>query len=443
MKKRLMALILSLLCLTGCGNTLHLGSHSLDFYYQKTNATLGAELGILGVEKWYYEGGIPSLESILDAYIQGPTTDGYVNPFPAGLEIMDISLDKNVLSIQFNSVYDTVLGYGKTIMDCCLTNTLSQFSSIHSVVFETEESRNQENFTPEVRSTADYVLEDKGAEPAETSIRVYHSDVNGRYLVPQDIELTIEDQETIPEIIIQQMIAGPTTTGQYLALPEGTELRDIAVDENGLCTVDFSAEFLYNCPTTELMERIAVFAVVNSLTELKTIEQVLILSEGSPIEQYLYMNLSEPLVRDEDILTVVRLDQGEMDATLYVESPTSGRLAAIPVGVVANNSGDFPEKLMVKLLQFESVNGYQNPLPDGLAMQKIYISMGVCYLDFNSVLLQCAGSLEKETLVVGALVRTLTSLTSVTSVVITVNDTIPEFQYFDLSQQLTRHTIAN
>ncbi|MFI3312584.1 MAG: GerMN domain-containing protein [Eubacteriales bacterium] len=439
MKKRFFAMCLTLLCLVGCGKTIGNQGNSLDFYYQKTNATLGAEMGILDIQDWYYQGETPTFQTILDAYLSGPTQDGFINPFPSGLTVESVGLDKSVLTVQFNSAYDTVSGYEKTIMDCCLTNTLTQFPAVNFVVFETKQSKNTENFTAQARSTADYVLMDKGVEITETTVRVYHSDVNGRYLLSQDVEVTIEDHETVPQIVIEQLIAGPTDGGQYNALPEGAELLGISVNEEGLCTVNFSAEFIYNRPTTELMERITVFSVVNSLTELKTIDEVLILSEGEAIGQYLYMDLSEPLVRDENILTLVRVDQGEADATIYVKGATEEHLSAIPVGLFAMNENDLPERLMVKLLQFEAVNGYEKPLPAGVALQKIVVTNGICYLDFNDVFLQWAGDSEGEFATVCSIVYSLTSLNSIQDVVITVNDTVPDFEYYNLLYPLNRN----
>lgn len=439
MKKRLILLALLLVCLLGCATNQTVEHKSLDFYYQKASAALGAELGILGIEKWGYQGETPTFETILQAYLEGPQGDEFVSPFPRGLEIEYVALENNLLTIQFNSVYDTVSGYDKTIMDGCLLNTLTQFSDVSSVVLETQQSKNTQDFTSQVRLVTDYILKDTGIEPTETVLRLYFSDANGRYLVSKDVTLTLENQESIPATIIERLIDGPTESGQYAVIPEGTELLDIEVDDKGLCTVNFSSEFVFNKPTTELMERMTIFAVVNALTELKTVNEVLFLTDGEPIGQYVYLDLSEPLVRDDNIMTVVRTDQGETDGTIYVKGPT-GNLAAIPVGLAVGDDSMAPERLMIKLLQFTDSNGYDNPLPTGLAIQQIWLGQGICYVDFNSNFLQCAGDLEAETNAVHCVVETLTSLTGVEGVSISVNGINEGFLYVNLQQILTRES---
>lgn len=439
MMKRLFSLALVLLCLLGCSSTAVVERNVVDLYYQKTSAELGAELGILGTEKRFYSGALPSFEALLSAYLQGPSDEGLISPFPSGLTVDYVGFDNNILTIHFNPIYDEVTGYQKTIMDACIINTMTQLDNVNSVVLETDASKETED-VPQIFSASDFILEDTGVAPEETVVRMYYSDVNGRYLVASDMTATIEDQDTIPALIMERLIEGPTESGQYRTVPEGTELRSITVDDDGLCTVDLSSEFLYNKPNTELMERIAIFSVVNSLTELKTIQQVLFLVEGESVDQYLYLNLSGPMVRDENILTTVRLDQGEVDATIYVAGLTEEILSSIPVGLSATTSGDLPEKLLVKLLRFEDQNGYENPLPSGVAIQKISQSMGICYVDFNQAFLQCSGDIHQETVAVGSIVATLTGISTVAGVVITIDGKSEGLEFFDLTETLYNQT---
>lgn len=74
--------------------------------------------------------------------------------------------------------------------------------------------------------------------------------------------------------IVNELIKGPGgTSGLKATIPEGTKLRSINIKGN-VATVDFSKEFKDKHTGGEAAERMTLFSVVNSLTELKEIEKV-------------------------------------------------------------------------------------------------------------------------------------------------------------------------
>jgi len=136
------------------------------------------------------------------------------------------------------------------------------------------------------------------AEPP-TSFKVYFSDTAGMKLVGE--VRVLPDATRAPAALVQALIDGPTAPNQP-TLPAGTRLLGVAV-EKGTAAIDLSQEFVDNHPGGSSSERISVYSIVNTLTELPEIDQVTILVNGKSIETIGgHLDVSGPLVRDGGLL---------------------------------------------------------------------------------------------------------------------------------------------
>lgn len=432
----LLAVVL-LIFLVGCeSNEPAHDGNSVLFYYIAADAEYGSSEGVLSSEVHLFENEMPSYIEFFNVYFEQPFTESLKSPFPQGLKCLESSLDEGVLTLILSEEYQSLVGVERSIADACITKTVAQFPSVTKVCIETE-SDALSGVEAAVRTEKDFVLEDLGAVNTETLVMLYFSDTNGRYLVSKESRSYFADADLIPTYIIQKLIEGPEDSAQLAVMPEGTTLRGIDVSDDGICTVNFSSEFLYNRPTTELLERMTILSIVNSLTELETIKSVQFLVEGKPIGHYLHMNMDIPYARDESAIGVVRAGLNETDATLYVRSWNDVAIAAIPVRVRDSEQMTMAEILLEKLLTFENINGMQNPIPTGTLLQRVNIEGGVCYVDFSRKLLDCAGDEIKERMALRAIVATLTSLDDISRVKISINGSYKGFEYFDLNKIYT------
>lgn len=78
---------------------------------------------------------------------------------------------------------------------------------------------------------------------------------------------------------VQGLIWGPQTPGLLPSIPEGTVLLDISIN-SGICTVDFSKEFIENHSGGSAGELITLTSIIKTLTQFETIDSVQILVEG-------------------------------------------------------------------------------------------------------------------------------------------------------------------
>ena len=131
------------------------------------------------------------------------------------------------------------------------------------------------------------------------SFTLYFSDAGGLKLVGE--VRALPDTTNVPAALVQALIDGPTAPNQP-TLPTGTRLLGVAV-EKGIAAVDLSQEFVDNHPGGSSAERVSVYSIVNTLTELPEIDQVTILVNGNSIETIGgHLDVSGPLARDGGLL---------------------------------------------------------------------------------------------------------------------------------------------
>lgn len=124
-------------------------------------------------------------------------------------------------------------------------------------------------------------------------IVLYFSNADGSELVPE--ARAIPKQEGIARATVNQLIAGPASSDLYPTLPAATILDDINIS-NGLCTVDFSSELLDNLGGDRQSQMLAVYSIVNTLTQFDSVEYVQILVDGKVINTSLGgVDISEAL----------------------------------------------------------------------------------------------------------------------------------------------------
>lgn len=428
-------LLLSLLCLTACSQPVEEVQWEYPCYYLQSARSFGQEEGVLTAETRLASLPLPSHEELLNDYLAGPQNDKLTTPFPEKLQCVDTSLDDGVLTVVLNQDWWQGSDISRTLATACITRTVLSLPEIKGVCLETAESGAAGDSTV-VMTGQEFLYLDNSTRNTATTVRLYFADPNGRYLVGTEREENFATAEEIPTYVVQQLLAGPTESGQVATMPEGTTLRALTVEE-GCCTVDLSIEFLYNKPTTGLMERMTVLSLVNSLTELDTIRSVRILVEGEPVGLYYAMDLNRELTRDETAMDVVREGLNETDATIYVRGGSEILLTPVPVSVRQLAQIPIEQTLLEKLTAFSDHNGLQNPLPDGTALQWVDIQGDLCHADFSSAMLQCAGDAAAERLVIRAVVGSLLSLDTVRQVQITVNGESDGFSVYPLDRLYT------
>lgn len=114
------------------------------------------------------------------------------------------------------------------------------------------------------------------------TVTLYFSSVedNEFYLVPETREIGASGD--IYMETVRQLIAGPETEGLYPTIPSDTVVNSVDVS-GGLAIVDFDIRIISNfeeIPHSSSTETLAIYSIVDTLTQFPEIDRVRITVEG-------------------------------------------------------------------------------------------------------------------------------------------------------------------
>ena len=186
-------------------------------------------------------------------------------------------------------------------------------------------------------------------------------------------------------------------------------------------------------------ERLAVYAIVNSLTELPQIQTVDLWIAGAPVERLYVLELENGLARDERMIYVPALD-GTLDVTLSLTCDTMPLLAQVPMQLTLTEGTSSVQCVLEALLALEGENGLENSIPQGTKILSLKLAGGVCTLDLTAEFLEGCRTAEQERMAVREIVASLSALPEVETIDLLVEGLEPNYR--DDSLQAV-HTARN
>ncbi len=167
---------------------------------------------------------------------------------------------------------------------------------LHFVEFGKVEPANGEVSLPQDTSTPQLYREEK-----EWNLTLYFSESTASRLVPEQRNVKVINEKELPKLAIEELLKGPTLPSAIAAVHQETKLHSVKV-ENGTAIVDFGDNFEKLNTGGSTRERLCLYAIVNTLTDLDGIEQVKLSVGGKVLDFFGQLELSEPLVRNADIV---------------------------------------------------------------------------------------------------------------------------------------------
>ena len=131
-----------------------------------------------------------------------------------------------------------------------------------------------------VNMTPEQFIYNSGSEMLNyerTEMHLYFASEDGKKLV--DTYRTVVYNGNIPmeKLVAEQIIKGPKGDFNYPTINADTKVVNVLTRDN-ICTITFDKTFLTNPYSVE--PEVAIYSIVNSLTELPSIRQVQILIDG-------------------------------------------------------------------------------------------------------------------------------------------------------------------
>ncbi len=243
--------------------------------------------------------------AVLQKLIDGPNDTSCRAVIPNGTQVLNFEIIDVTAKINFSGDYLKYQGDNAKSVELLarysIVKTLCGLPGIDNVEIRVESSllRGANGEPVGILGENDIVLSE-GDNVTQKYVTLYFGNEMGEKLVAQRRRATIVDN-SMEKTILTELIAGPEGNEQYATLPQGIKVLSVETKEK-ICFVNFSKEFAQNIGGGSSASTMAIYSVVNSLTELPEIEQVQFLIEGEKTEWLGEYDVSEPFLRDESFI---------------------------------------------------------------------------------------------------------------------------------------------
>lgn len=413
MKRVLTILLLMGMLLSGCQTAQKEGSdHGLLLYFPSKNPHEGdgfitAE-GLSGEE-------IPSIGDLIQMYFSAEAPEGGRPVMPTGWKFDSHGYQMDGLLVLYFTG-ETVFPIEESLAIVCMTRTFSQLPEIRKVKVYPPNHRD-----PITLSDNDLRYEDMAMSPQEELV-LYFPDENLRYLRRETRLVDPVEEEQKPAYIIDCLLKGTADGEPNPCIPEGTRVLGIRV-ENGVCTLDLSSEFVRNMSNRFRTASLAVYSIVNSLTEIEKIRTVDIMVAHGPLDQVGKLNLSQGLQRNESLFA----GNDGFDGSIYPYAVDSTLLVEVPVWIREDPELSVEEQLVRALLNYEGDHLVRHSIPKGTTLLSVRVAQNTCVVDLTAEFTDRAEDLRAQRLAVRSIVATLSSLPHVQAVEILVEGNRPQY----------------
>lgn len=245
-------------------------------------------------------------EDVMEELLKGPSTGSNCAVIPEDTRLLDLDISDGIASVNFSKAYfpkgdnaDTI----ELLARYSVVNTLCDISGINKVkiFIDGVELTNSSGVPVGALGKEDILLNGKTAENAkEETLVLYFPDVNFVNLVKCERTAPLIDN-SVEKTIVHELIKGPLDGGFVSTIPAETKVLSVETKDS-ICFVNLSSEFISKHADGSAAEAFTVYAIVNSLTELESIESVQFLIEGKKVDVLKHMLLDTPYTRNEEYI---------------------------------------------------------------------------------------------------------------------------------------------
>lgn len=283
--------------LTGCGTGPQ--ESGTPVYFVNINET--------GIESHYFEiegetvG--EKIDNMLEILAQTPEKLEYKAPLAMGISVNDVSVDANRVTIDFDESYNKLSATTEVLVRAAIVKTIVQLNSVRYVVFTVggEPLVDVTGSAVGWMNAETFIYNDGNAINTydEIVVRLYFADETGDMLIGAYRDKFYSTNVPLELFIVEELIDGPSgqVVGLYPSINAETNIISVSTSD-GICYVNLDSSFLNTVNNIPI--ETSIYSIVNSLTELVTVNKVQILINGE-----IPSTFTSSYERNSDIITVL------------------------------------------------------------------------------------------------------------------------------------------
>jgi germination protein M len=273
--KIIVMILLSLLMLGACGRRGEEGSYQL--YYLNIDGTR------LEVSSCDPEGDSQAdiAKDLLKRLGEDPERSDLRKTIPDSVTVNDVIFSGYSLTVDFGQGLYSMGASDAVLLRAAVVKTLVQIKGVSYVSFMVEgEPYKDKNGNLVGSMNTDSFVENPGEQinsSVETTLTLYFASEDGTHLVSETRNVHYSSNISLEKLVIEKLTSGPKTAGLLPTIPTGTKLITLTVVD-GVCYVNLDDTFRNQ--NEEISEQVVLYSIVDSLTNLDSVDKVQISING-------------------------------------------------------------------------------------------------------------------------------------------------------------------
>lgn len=228
-----------------------------------------------------------------------------IKPERVKIEHITFDASNGIANIYFGREYNECEDSIRLLLNAGMVKMLTQVNGVSYVQFYVggTEAEYPDGTLMGLLSIEDFV--DDSNEAMDNiewkNINLYYADKLGDKLVQTTAAIAYSKNVSLEKMVVERLIKGPSDTSVYAVLPSDLKLLNVSVS-NRVCYVNLSTAFL--AEMVNVSNEIPVYAIVNSLCELDTVDSVKIMINGDSNKTFREsISLDNTFTYNEDIVS--------------------------------------------------------------------------------------------------------------------------------------------
>lgn len=211
--------------------------------------------------------------------------------------------EKGLVTLRYAADYNASQSITEVLRRAAIVKTLCQLEAVTAVEFYIgTQPLLTSGGKPVGMLTADDFIDSTGENTEfyqEAKVAVYFANETGNSLVELNLKITYDGTVSTERLILEQLMEGPVLADMQAVIPDGTVLNKVTV-RDGICYVDFNEKFMEK--REGITAEVALYSIVNSLTELSNVYKVQFLINGEVKKTYQNLDFSLVFERNLEIV---------------------------------------------------------------------------------------------------------------------------------------------
>jgi germination protein M len=262
--------------------------------------------------KLEHTNGSERIKELLGELQTQPTDAGMRQTIPSDISVLGVDVGTYQISVDFSASYNDLEPIEEILTRAAIVKTLIQNTDYLYVMFTVEgEPLTNDNGITVGAMGLDSFVENPGQQISSSqtaNLTLYFSNAEGNALIAETREVRYSSNTSMDKLVLEQLLDGPKESGLLATIPSGTRLITISTVD-GVCYVNLDETFANQ--NQEISEQVVLYSIVDSLTELQTIDKVQISINGDTKGKVRYTyDLSTMYEEDPSLITTIPVEEG-------------------------------------------------------------------------------------------------------------------------------------